>query len=359
MTEISPKLGLPYIQPSQAQKHVTHNEAIQGLDTLVQLRIVAFGADTPPDTPGIGDSHALGAVPGLAWAGQDGKIATWDGTAWQFLDPQEGWLAWDTTEAKIRVYTGGNWSIPDLSTDQVARVGIATAADDTNRLAVASQAVLLTHAGADHRVKVNKASDSDTASLLFQSNWTGHAEMGLAGDTAFSIKVSADGSSWTQVLRADPGTVQLDAPVTGTAVQSSAMDTTAGRLMRADYGYGPGNLLGAVSQSAGDPTGAVFEQGGNANGQYIRLADGTQICWNENFTTNSGGAATWTFPSGFSTVDVSPALSVTCRYTGGPRIVAAKNDGAGAFSAAVHSWDVSGSNAVAPEVSLMAIGRWY
>jgi hypothetical protein len=38
-------------------------------------------------------------------------------------------------------------------------------------------------------------------------------------------------------------------------------------------------LAGTVSQSGGVPTGAVFEYGSNANGEYVRLADGTQICW--------------------------------------------------------------------------------
>ena len=33
-------LKLPYIMPSQAQKHVTHNEAIRALDALVQLCVL-------------------------------------------------------------------------------------------------------------------------------------------------------------------------------------------------------------------------------------------------------------------------------------------------------------------------------
>ena len=43
MPATSPRLALPFIQPSQAQKHVTHNEALQLLDAVVQLRIRAFG----------------------------------------------------------------------------------------------------------------------------------------------------------------------------------------------------------------------------------------------------------------------------------------------------------------------------
>ena len=38
------------------------------------------------------------------------------------------------------------------------------------------------------------------------------------------------------------------------------------------------NILGVVSQVAGVPTGAIIERGLNANGQYIKYADGTLIC---------------------------------------------------------------------------------
>ena len=43
----------------------------------------------------------------------------------------------------------------------------------------------------------------DTASVLFQSGWTGHAEMGIVGDHDFSIKVSETGSAWTEALGFD------------------------------------------------------------------------------------------------------------------------------------------------------------
>ena len=38
MAEESAKLRIPYIAAAQAQKHVTHNEGMTLLDTLVQLR---------------------------------------------------------------------------------------------------------------------------------------------------------------------------------------------------------------------------------------------------------------------------------------------------------------------------------
>ena len=87
-----------------------------------------------------------------------------------------------------------------------------TAADDTNRLAVRSNAVLFTGVEAggggtgDVRFVVNKEADADTASLLFQSGFSGRAEIGLAGDTDFVFKVSADGSAWTEAIRIDKDT---------------------------------------------------------------------------------------------------------------------------------------------------------
>lgn len=74
-----------------------------------------------------------------------------------------------------------------------------------------------------------------------------------------------------------------------------------------------GNLLGTVSQSGGNPTGAIIERGSNANGEYIRFADGTMICISPTIITDvniaagslfRSNAVVWTFPSTFSSVTV-------------------------------------------------------
>ncbi|WP_303698689.1 phage tail protein [Pseudomonas aeruginosa] len=51
------------------------------------------------------------------------------------------------------------------------------------------------------------------------------------------------------------------------------------------------NILGTVSQSGGVPTGAIIERGSNANGEYVRFADGTQICTNSNRAITADPAA--------------------------------------------------------------------
>ena len=85
MSDTSPLLALPYIQAGQAQKHVTHNEALQRLDILVQLRVRGFDALTPPAVPVDGEIHALGATPTAAWAGQGLSLAAWINSAWMFV----------------------------------------------------------------------------------------------------------------------------------------------------------------------------------------------------------------------------------------------------------------------------------
>ncbi len=325
MSDTSPRLGLPLIKPAQAQKHVTHNEALRLLDALVQLSVIGFDEVVPPGLPGDGDAYALGVGASGLWAGQDGAIAIWVDAAWQFVAPEPGWIATLAGGDELRIWSGSAWEIHTPDLQNIAGVGINTSADATNRLAVASPATLLSHEGAGHQVKVNKASAGDIASLLFQSNWSGRAELGLAGDDAFSIKISSDGSNWDEALSLSPG-MQL---------------------------YHSGNIVGTVSATPGIGD-AIIETGSNANGSYTKFADGTMICRVSSFATSSGAAAGWSFPASF--VDTMISICATLRgVTAGVATV----DAVTTSGANIHSFDMSGSNSPAPNVDLIATGRWF
>lgn len=212
MSDRSPLLDLPLLQPTQAQKHVTHNEALAQLDVLVQLCVEDFDQTQPPALPHPGSVHALGAGASGAWAGQDHRLAAFLNGGWHFISPAVGWRAFGRADGSLRLWNGSQWDSPTSQVETLPQLGIATSADATNRLAVAAPATLLSHAGQGHQLKLNKASSSDTASLLFQSNWSGHAEMGLAGDTDFALKVSPDGSTWHTALATDGLTGRVRAP---------------------------------------------------------------------------------------------------------------------------------------------------
>lgn len=371
MADQTPLLGLPYILPSQAQKHVSHNEALNLLDAIVQLAVLSRGLTTPPASPQIGDRYIVATGGAGAWQGQDGKVALWTGSGWLFATPQKGWSARDLSEGTMAVFDGTLWSIPEGGFDNLSRIGINTTADSLNRLSVHAAATLLSHDGAGHQLKVNKALPTDTASLLFQTSWSGRAEMGTTGNDAFAIKVSANGTSWTTAL-SFAGTNGI---ASGAAVQQSKTDLTAGRLMRADYGYGPGNVVGTVAQVAGAPDGAVIERGTTANGDYVRYADGTQICFAQRtagsiIALGSGSFTApyktadliWTFPKPFSAAPV-----VTCRGVPPAGATHDRRSCAGCVgdtdataAAGIHLVRI-GNTAGADvfKADLIAIGRWF
>ena len=64
--------GLPYLAAAQAQKHVTHNEALRRLDAVVQLAVLDATLAAPPASPDEGDRYIVAASATGAWAGQDG-----------------------------------------------------------------------------------------------------------------------------------------------------------------------------------------------------------------------------------------------------------------------------------------------
>ena len=182
MPDSSPILSLPLIQVAQAQKHVTHNEALRILDILVQLSVLTADTISPPPAAVEGDRHIVPVGATGDWAGQDRTISWLQDGVWQFIAPQSGWRADVTATAQQLRFDGSQW------------------VDATNKLAVAADASLLSHNGTSHQLKINKAAMGDTASLLFQSNWSGRAEFGLTGDDDFHVKTSADGSIWNDAI---------------------------------------------------------------------------------------------------------------------------------------------------------------
>ena len=205
-------LSLPLILPAQAQKHVTHNEALVALDLVVQLAVISRVLATPPALPTVGDRYIVAAAPTGPWAGQAGRIALYAETGWQFTAALPGWCAHVLAEKQMAAFDGLVWkTLSDLPLT-VPQLGVAATADATNRLTVSAPATLLNHAGSGHQLKLNKAAPADTASLLFQTGFSGRAEMGTAGDSDFSVKVSADGSVWFAALKAEAATGEVTLP---------------------------------------------------------------------------------------------------------------------------------------------------
>ncbi len=260
----TPNLQLPYIMAAQAQKHVTHNEAIRALDAIVQIGVADRDLAAPPVSPADGDRYIVGAGATGAWAGKDGQVAAWQDGAWMFYAPLEGWLAWVADEDALVAWDGSAWGavggggagaftgLADTPadyagaagkiavvnpgetalefTDQVPLVGVNATADATNRLAVASEASLFNHAGAGHQHKINKNAAGDTASILFQTGFSGRAEFGTTGDDDWHVKVSPDGTTWYEALVADKDTGRVGLGTAGPARRLDVLDASGPQL---------------------------------------------------------------------------------------------------------------------------------
>ncbi len=200
------RLDLPFIMAGQALKHITHNDALERLDMLVQPIIEARTLNIPPTTPLPGEAWIVPNGATGAWTGHADEIAAFQSGAWRFYDPARGWQVFDRADDVLLIYSGAEWVPVAALGAGLAQLGVNSTPDSTNRLTVSSEATLFTHAGAGHQLKLNKAAIGETASLLFQSDWSGHAEMGLMGDNNWRIKVSADGAAWVDALTIDAGT---------------------------------------------------------------------------------------------------------------------------------------------------------
>ncbi len=97
----SPNLNLTYLAASQAQKHVTVNEALRILDALCNLTIIDRNLAAPPGSPVEGDTYIVADSATGDWAAHDKEIALYADSAWQFVVPKSGWKAFVVDELQF------------------------------------------------------------------------------------------------------------------------------------------------------------------------------------------------------------------------------------------------------------------
>lgn len=124
MPDNTPKLSMPYIVASQAQKEVSHNEALNVLDILVQPLCLGLQHDPPP-SPAQGDTYIIsGGTATGDWLGYETYIAAYYDT-WVFIAPGEGWEMRSLGDGNRYYFNGvgwlptpggapGAWQIPSL-----------------------------------------------------------------------------------------------------------------------------------------------------------------------------------------------------------------------------------------------------
>jgi hypothetical protein len=120
----SARLALPLLTAGQAQKEITHNEALARIDIAVQAVAIGIGDNTAPDAPVAGACWIVGDAPTGAWSGMAGALAGWTGDGWRFVAPSEGMAVWLSGEKVTARYEDGAWRIGDVAGQRLLIDGI-------------------------------------------------------------------------------------------------------------------------------------------------------------------------------------------------------------------------------------------
>lgn len=237
MAETSPRLLLPWLQAAQAQKHVTHNEALRRLDGLVNLTVEDRSHSAPPANAAEGAAYLVaGGASGL-WAGWSGDVALWADGAWMRLPPRPGWRLWVLAEDVMLVRLAAGWVTLD------AAMGLLVRGASTN---LAEGALGSTTRAAVIEASVSGLSGSSVTTALTIP--TGALVIGVSARVTTAIIGATDFAL-------------------GTAAEPSAFGA----------GFGPG--LGALAELPIVPRAfalampvRVSAEGGNFTGGALRLA---------------------------------------------------------------------------------------
>lgn len=303
-------LGLPFIEGSQAQKHVTHNDALRLLDAVIQIAVEDMTRTTPPASPAEGQRHVVASGPSGAWAGRADAIATWQDSAWVFLVPKTGWRLWSVAEASIFIFDGSAWQRFAPLANDVGQLGINTTASAPNLLSVKSNAALLAAittvdgGSGDARLQIAKQASGNTASVFFSDNYSGRAEFGLTGDDHFRLKVSPDGASWQDSFVIDKTTANVSfngfTDPAGTRRQLGAFGIVRVQKFTSSGTYTPDpkmtcamiEMVGGGGGGGGvlGTSGQVYQGGGGGAGEYARAyVTAAQVGASKAVTIGSGG----------------------------------------------------------------------
>lgn len=205
--------------PSQAQKHVTHNEAIQTLDIVTQLAVLAIYKSAPDALPERGACYILSSDPSGDWAGYPNQIATYENPGWIFITPQAGWTAYDLQTQRHYIFDGTNWAAQ--TTTQLGNIehfalgtGISDDAPFTAKLNTALwQAVSAEDGGTGSFVHISdKSSERDDLGQILQSGGQTRAVIGLFGSDDFRISVSPDSENFYDAMRVSRHTGAIEQP---------------------------------------------------------------------------------------------------------------------------------------------------
>ena len=232
------RLQLPLLAAAQAQKHVTHNEAILRLDGLVQMTAKSYTTSAEPSSPSDGDLYLLPAgKTGSDWGGYSNHaVAHYYDGIWHQYHPNAGWLCFVQDTTTLLYYTGSTWAnvgavVSNLFGDgSVSAPSVGFSADtDTGLYRIGSNNAALSAGG----TKVVDMKASGVAVL--GSNTNDNAASGFVGEL-LSASAANNAVSLTNDVAANAVSLSLTAgdwDVSGVVLFQTAGSTTVTQFVAA------------------------------------------------------------------------------------------------------------------------------
>lgn len=109
--DVTERLSLPLLSPGQAQKEVSHNEALQLLDSLVAPAVEDGPANDPPANPAVGQCFLIGEVPTGDWKDHENNLAAYTSAGWRFMPPTAGMAVLVKADLTVATFTPAGWEI--------------------------------------------------------------------------------------------------------------------------------------------------------------------------------------------------------------------------------------------------------
>lgn len=152
MTQTSNRIRLPLLASGQAQKEITHNEALVLADIAMQAVVESGPLATPPTSPIAGKCWIVAPGATGSWAGRDGCIAGWTEGGWRFLEPFEGLSAWCVADNQIIRYGTSDWISGEILGSCLKVAGVQVVASQQDAISAPSGGATI---DAQARVAVN------------------------------------------------------------------------------------------------------------------------------------------------------------------------------------------------------------
>jgi hypothetical protein len=115
MSSETTRLQMALLQPAQAQKHVTVNEALMRLDGMINLVLESVSTSTPPTVAIDGQCWGVPTQAQGDWSGHAGKMAVGSNGGWVFVSPVRGMQGFILDRAARAIHDGDVWVVGALS----------------------------------------------------------------------------------------------------------------------------------------------------------------------------------------------------------------------------------------------------